>query len=45
MPCLVPWEDLDRLSGQYRDLTGKDIDFRQMDSNNVLNIPAVLSYR
>lgn len=43
--CLVPWEDLDRLSGQYRDLTGKDIDFRQMDSNNVLNIPAVLSYR
>ena len=40
--CLVPWDDLDELSDRENRLTGKNIDYKQLDIDNVLEIPAVL---
>lgn len=40
--CLVPWEDLDRLSEEYSKITGKQKDYKQDDRNNVLALPGLL---
>lgn len=40
--CLVPWEELDNLSARENAVTGKSIDYKEMDRNNVRAIPDVL---
>lgn len=33
--CLIPWDDLDALSARENKITGKNIDYKQMDKDNV----------
>ncbi|MCR5475272.1 MAG: hypothetical protein K6F28_08735 [Lachnospiraceae bacterium] len=33
--CLIPWDDLDTLSDDENRITGKNIDYKQMDKDNV----------
>lgn len=40
--CLIPWEELDDLSARENAVTGKNIDYKEMDRNNVRAIPEVL---
>ena len=40
--CLVPWDELDALSVCENTLTGRDINYKQMDINNVLAVPKLL---
>lgn len=40
--CLIPWEDLDDLSARENAVTGKNLDYKEMDRNNVRAIPNVL---
>ncbi len=41
--CLIPWEDLDALSRKENAVTGRNVDYQQMDRNNVLMISRVLA--
>lgn len=41
--CLIPWEELDALSARENAVTGGDVDYKQMDRNNVLAISEVLA--
>ena len=41
--CLVPWEALDALSARENKVTGGHVDYKQMDTNNILVLPEVLS--
>ncbi|MBR0162067.1 MAG: hypothetical protein IJQ02_12390 [Oscillospiraceae bacterium] len=40
--CLIPWEELDALSAREKALTGREVNYRQMDINNVLALPQLL---
>ena len=40
--CLVPWEALDALSARESALTGKKLDYKQMDVDNILAIPEIM---
>lgn len=40
--CLVPWDALDALSARENAVTGGKVDYKQMDRNNVLTLPALL---
>ena len=40
--CLVPWESLDALSAKENAVTGGHVDYKAMDRNNVLTLPALL---
>jgi len=40
--CLIPWEELDALSAAENAVTGGHVDYKQMDRNNVLTLPALL---
>ena len=40
--CLIPWDDLDELSSSENAITGKSIDYKEMDRDNVRMIPAML---
>lgn len=40
--CLVPWEELDTLSEKEETYTGKRVDYKAMDTDNVLAIPQLL---
>lgn len=40
--CLVPWEELDALSQLETELTGRKVDYKQIDKNNVLTLPQIL---
>ncbi|MBQ9325427.1 MAG: hypothetical protein IJ246_06640 [Clostridia bacterium] len=40
--CLRPWDALDELSRRETELTGRPVDYKQMDRNNVLMLPSVL---
>ena len=40
--CLIPWEELDALSARENAVTGGNVDYKQMDRNNVLTLPALL---
>jgi hypothetical protein len=40
--CLIPWDDLDELSASENAITGKSIDYKEMDRDNVRMIPAML---
>ena len=41
--CLIPNEELDDLSRREKEATGRDVDYRQMDINNILIIPQILN--
>ena len=40
--CLIPWEDLDALSAAENKVTGKCVDYKALDIENVLSLPAVI---
>jgi hypothetical protein len=40
--CLVPWEELDELSARENAVTGRGVDYRQTDINNILALPMLL---
>lgn len=40
--CLIPWEELNALSAKESAITGKEIDYQAMDTNNVLAVPQLL---
>lgn len=40
--CLVPWDDLDALSTKENAVTGKSVDYKEMDRDNVRMIPEML---
>ena len=33
--CLIPWDDLDKLSTFENKITGKNLDYKQMDRDNI----------
>ena len=41
--CLIPWEELDSLSARENAVTGGQVDYKQLDRNNVLMLSQVLS--
>ena len=41
--CLVPWEALDALSDRENAVTGGQVDYKQMDTNNILVLPEILA--
>lgn len=43
--CLIPWEELDELSERENAVTGHNVDYRQMDIDNVLALPRLLRDR
>lgn len=43
--CLIPWSDLDELSERENSLTGRNVDYKQLDINNVLELPHLLQVR
>ena len=40
--CLIPWEKLDDLSAKESAITGKNIDYKAMDTDNVMAVPQIL---
>ena len=40
--CLVPWEELDELSARESAVSGRRVDYKQTDINNVLALPQIL---
>lgn len=43
--CLIPWDELDGLSEKESIITGRKVDYKQYDINNVLIIPEILRQR
>ncbi len=43
--CLIPWDELDGLSKKESSVTGRELDYKQYDINNVLIIPEILKQR
>ncbi len=43
--CLISWDELDRLSEKESAITGREVDYKQYDKNNVLIIPDILKQR
>ena len=41
--CLVPWNDLDELSDFENSYTGKNVDYKQMDRENVKAVCKIIS--
>ncbi len=41
--CLAPWEDLDELSAYENSYTGKNVDYKQMDRENVKAVCKIIS--
>ena len=40
--CLIPWEELDELSARETAATGRAVNYKQLDINNVLALPLLL---
>ncbi len=40
--CLIPWKDLPALDKKEKALTGRDVNYQQLDLDNVLLIPQLL---
>ena len=40
--CLIPWEELDELALLEEQLTGRTVDYKRADINNVLTLPQIL---
>lgn len=43
--CLVSWEELDALSEKESRITGKSVNYKAMDTSNVLAVPDLLKIR
>ena len=43
--CLIPWDDLDGLSAKENAITGGNVDYKQMDRNNILLLPELFQIR
>lgn len=43
--CLIPWEELDALSTRENSVTGRNVNYKQVDINNVLTLPEMLRRR
>ena len=43
--CLIPWNELDDLSKKESSVTGREVDYKQYDINNVLIIPEIFKQR
>ena len=43
--CLISWDALDQLSDQENAITGGNVDYKQMDRNNILLLPELLRIR
>lgn len=41
--CLIPWDELDELSARENEVTGKNVDYKQLDRDNVSVITNVLA--
>jgi hypothetical protein len=40
--CLIDWDALNALAARESAITGREIDYQQMDINNVLTLPRLL---
>lgn len=40
--CLINWDELDELSERENAITGRGVDYKQLDINNVIAIPEIL---
>lgn len=40
--CLVPWDELDDISEREHAATGREVNYQQIDINNVLTLPEIL---
>lgn len=40
--CLIPWEELDELSRRENAITGKNVCYKKMDTDNVMVLPRLL---
>jgi len=40
--CLIPWDELDQLSRQEAAVTGKPVDYKAMDTDNILAITQLI---
>lgn len=40
--CLISWDELDTLSARENAVTGRNVDYKQYDINNVLALPKIL---
>jgi hypothetical protein len=40
--CLITWDELDILSARESRVTGKSVDYKQYDTDNILTIPQLL---
>ena len=43
--CLIPWNELDDLSEKESSVTGREVNYKQYDINNVLIIPEIFKQR
>ena len=43
--CLIGWDELDVLSDTENAITGGNVDYKQMDKNNILLLPELLRIR
>lgn len=43
--CLISWDELDALSQKENAITGGQVDYKQMDTNNILLLPELLRIR
>ena len=43
--CLIPWNELDDLSKKESSVTGREVNYKQYDINNVLIIPEIFKQR
>ncbi len=41
--CLIPWEELDALSAREKAVTGKDVNYKEMDRENVRAVASILA--
>lgn len=40
--CLIPWDELDALSAAENAVTGGNVDYKQMDRDNVFAVPQII---
>ena len=40
--CLVPWDELDEVSAKEFAATGREVNYKQVDINNILKLPDIL---
>lgn len=43
--CLIPWDDLGKLSAKENSITGGNVDYMKMDTDNILVVPTLLQIK